>query len=217
MEQQKINIRDLRQDYRSSSLSEKEVKSNPIDQFALWFNNAVEAQILEPNAMTLATADKSGSPSARIVLLKEFDQEGFTFFTNYHSRKGHDIDENPKACLLFFWVELERQIRIEGKVEKISQELSTEYFHSRPYGSQLGAHASPQSEVIPDRTFLENNLKALESQFGEGEIPKPLHWGGYKLIPESVEFWQGRSSRLHDRIRYTLNTNKNWIIERLAP
>jgi len=217
MNEQKINIRDLRQDYKSSSLSESDVAKNPIDQFALWFNNAIETHILEPNAMTIATVNEDGFPSARVVLLKEFDQEGFTFFTNYNSQKGRDIETNPKVSLLFFWVELERQVRIEGIAKRISQEASEDYFHSRPHGSQLGAHASPQSTVIPNRDFLENNLKNLEDKFRNGEIPKPEYWGGYKICPKSIEFWQGRSNRLHDRIKYTLTSDNNWKIERLAP
>ncbi|WP_353133344.1 pyridoxamine 5'-phosphate oxidase [Pseudopedobacter sp.] len=217
MNEQKLNIRDLRQDYKSSSLSESDVAKNPIDQFALWFNHAIETHILEPNAMTIATVNEEGFPGTRVVLLKEFDQEGFTFFTNYNSQKGRDMERNPKVSLLFFWVELERQVRIEGIAKKISAEASEDYFHSRPHGSQLGAHASPQSTVIPNRDFLEDNLKSLEDKFKDSEVPKPEYWGGYKIYPKSIEFWQGRSNRLHDRIKYTLTGDNNWKIERLAP
>lgn len=217
MSEQKINIRDLRQDYRTSFLSEKDVDKNPFRQFGKWFNQALSAEIIEPNAMTLATADTHGYPNARIVLLKDFDDEGFTFFTNYNSHKGQEINENPNATLLFFWIELERQIKIRGTVEKISKEDSEDYFYSRPSGSQLGAHASPQSSVIPGREFLENNLKNLEQEYQDKKIPKPEHWGGYKVIPKTIEFWQGRANRLHDRIIYTVQNDRSWKIERLAP
>ena len=217
MSEQKINIRDLRQDYRASSLSEKDVDQNPFQQFSRWFNESIKAQILEPNAMTLATATADGIPNARIMLLKGFNEEGFTFFTNYNSKKAMEITENPNAALLFFWLELERQIRIKGKLFKVSQQESEDYFHSRPHGSQLGAHVSPQSSVIPDRDFLENRLKSLQEEYQDKEIPKPAHWGGYILKPEVIEFWQGGASRLHDRIVYTLQDNNTWKIERLAP
>ncbi len=217
MSEQKINIRDLRQDYKASSLSEKDVDKNPIQQFSTWFNQAFTAQITEPNAMMLATASADGIPNARIMLLKGFNEEGFTFFTNYNSQKASEISKNPNVSLLFFWLELERQIKIKGKAFKISEKESEDYFHSRPHGSQLGAHVSPQSSVIPDRAFLENRLKALQEEYKDKEIPKPAHWGGYIVKPEVIEFWQGGSGRLHDRIVYTLQDNNTWKIERLAP
>lgn len=213
-----INIKNLRLDYRSSSLLEENVSKNPLEQFAIWFDEAVKAEILEPNAMTLATASKNALPSARIVLLKGFDQEGFTFFTNFNSHKGIELTENPFAALVFFWGDLERQIRIEGVVERISDEESKSYFHSRPKGSQLGAWASPQSKAIPHREFLDEKILEMEHKYASDEvIPKPEHWGGYKVIPNQIEFWQGRSNRLHDRILYTQQKDESWIIERLAP
>lgn len=218
MSEQKLNLKDLRQDYRSSSLLEEDIEKTPLKQFEKWFKDALKAEILEPNAMTLATASKEGIPSARIVLLKDYDEDGFTFFTNYSSNKGQQLAENPFAALVFFWGDLERQIRIEGVIEKISIHESTSYYHSRPKGSQLGAWASPQSSVIPNRTFLELNLKKLEEQYKNEEIiPKPDFWGGYRLIPNLIEFWQGRSNRLHDRIVYKRQKDESWTIERLAP
>ncbi len=209
-------IADIRKDYKLQSLHENEVAANPTDQFTAWWNEAISSNIDEVNAMTLATANISGKPDARIVLLKGYDEKGFVFFTNYQSRKAQELAANPFATLVFFWKELERQVRIEGAVEKIAAADSDAYFNSRPVGSRIGAWASPQSTVINDRTLLEENVKQLELQYADGNIPRPEHWGGYVVKPTQVEFWQGRSSRLHDRIRYELK-NDNWIIERLAP
>jgi len=216
MDLTKENIQNLRQDYRSASLSENDVDNNPILQFKKWFQDAVNSQLYEPNVMTLATSDRFGKPTARIVLLKGIDEDGFVFYTNYESKKGHDIVENPQAALVFFWPELERQVRIEGMVSKVSEEASSEYFHSRPVGSQIGATASPQSEVISDRESLERKVEQLTTQYAGQEIPRPLHWGGYLVEPTHVEFWQGRPSRLHDRIIYDF-VEGSWIINRLAP
>jgi len=216
MELTKEMLQNLRQDYRTAELTEKEVDKNPIKQFEKWFSAALDAKLYEPNVMTLATADKSGKPNARIVLLKGFDNQGFSFFTNYLSTKGKELKKNPQACLVFFWAELERQVRIEGKVEKLDKEASEAYFHSRPQGSQIGAIASPQSQVISDRTDLEKKVEELTSAYENKTIPKPAHWGGYIVKPVSIEFWQGRSSRLHDRIKYDL-INGKWQINRLAP
>ncbi len=209
-------IADIRKDYKLQSLQEDEVAANPTDQFTNWWNEAMSSNIDEVNAMTLATASTSGKPDARIVLLKGYDENGFVFFTNYQSRKAQELAANPFATLVFFWKELERQVRIEGTVEKIAAADSDAYFNSRPVGSRIGAWASPQSTVISDRTLLEANVKQLELQFADGNIPRPEHWGGYVVKPTQVEFWQGRSSRLHDRIRYEMK-NDSWVIERLAP
>lgn len=209
-------IQNLRQDYRAAELTENEVNKNPIKQFEKWFNAALEAQLYEPNVMTLATADKSGKPNARIVLLKGFDDQGFSFYTNYLSTKGKELKKNPQACLVFFWAELERQVRIEGKVEKLDKETSEAYFHSRPQGSQIGAIASPQSQIISDRKVIEKKVEELTSTYKDKTIPKPAHWGGYIVKPTSIEFWQGRTSRLHDRIKYDL-INGKWQMNRLAP
>lgn len=216
MELTRENIQNLRQDYRAAELSEADIDKNPIAQFAKWFKDALDAKLYEPNVMTLATADLSGKPSSRILLLKGFDEDGFVFFTNYNSKKGKDLQENPQAAMQFFWPELERQVRIEGIVTKASAEASTAYFHSRPKGSQIGASASPQSTVIPDREILEERVKELTATYLEAEVPRPEHWGGYVLKPAHIEFWQGRPSRLHDRITYT-SVNGVWTINRLAP
>jgi pyridoxamine 5'-phosphate oxidase len=216
MELTKESIQNLRQDYRAAELAETDVDKNPIAQFGKWFKEALDAKLFEPNVMTLATADLSGKPSARILLLKGFDEHGFIFFTNYASQKGRDLQENPQAAMVFFWAELERQVRIEGKIVKVSEEESDSYFHSRPAGSQIGAHASPQSTVIPNREILEKRVQELTVAYAEKEVPRPEHWGGYLLQPSHIEFWQGRSSRLHDRIAYT-SVNGVWTINRLAP
>lgn len=210
------SIADIRKDYRLRSLSEADVQADPIAQFRVWWDEAVSSAVGEVNAMTLATVSAESRPSARIVLLKGFDENGFMFFTNYQSRKGKEIDANPHAALVFFWQELERQVRIEGGIEKVSEAESDTYYHSRPQGSQIGAWASPQSEVIAGRETIESNYASLEQKFGAGEVPRPGFWGGYIVRPSMIEFWQGRSSRLHDRIRYDL-ADGDWRITRLAP
>jgi pyridoxamine 5'-phosphate oxidase len=209
-------IADLRKEYQLQSLSEADVAADPIDQFKKWWDEAVQAEIGEVNAMTLATASTDGVPSARIVLLKGFSQHGFNFFTNYHSLKGRQLNANPRACLVFFWKELERQVRITGTVTRLSSEESDEYFHSRPVGSRIGAWTSPQSEVIASREWLQNEELNFKKEFSGKNILRPPHWGGYQVKPVCIEFWQGRASRLHDRLQYTLE-NKSWKIERLAP
>lgn len=211
-----MDISSIRKDYQLKSLSEEDVAANPFDQFAQWWDQAVKSEIDEVNAMTLATVDQHNRPSARIVLLKDFNASGFVFYTNYESDKGKQIEQNPHACLVFFWKELERQVRIEGICEQVSSAESDAYFQSRPIGSRIGASVSPQSRVIADRSILSDRVAAMERQFPTGEIPRPAHWGGYRLIPASIEFWQGRSSRLHDRIKY-LREDGAWGIVRLAP
>jgi len=216
MELTKESIQNLRQDYRAATLAEADIDQNPFTQFGKWFKEALEAQLPEPNVMTLATADHSGKPSARILLLKGFDENGFVFYTNYASQKGRELQENPQAAMVFFWAELERQVRIEGTIVKVSPEESTSYFHSRPAGSQIGALASPQSTVIPNREILENRVQELTDAYADKQVPRPENWGGYVLRPTHIEFWQGRSSRLHDRIAYS-SINGEWKIDRLAP
>jgi pyridoxamine 5'-phosphate oxidase len=211
------NIADIRKDYQLETLSEADVAADPIVQFGKWWDEAVKSDIVEVNAMTLATADTKGIPSARIVLLKEYDAKGFVFFTNYNSNKGEQLSQNPNACLVFFWKELERQVRITGTTEKISMEESIAYFNKRPDGSKIGAWASPQSLAVAGKAWLKETFDYYRERFKHGEIPKPPHWGGYRVKPFTIEFWQGRPSRMHDRIQYTLNADGNWAIERLAP
>ncbi|AUT03764.1 pyridoxamine 5'-phosphate oxidase [Nostoc sp. CENA543] len=210
-------IADLRKDYSLEGLSKNEVDPNPFIQFKKWFEQALAAQLPEPNAMTLATTTLDGKPSARMVLLKDFDERGFVLFTNYNSRKGQELTINPQAALVFWWAELERQVRILGCVERVSEAESDYYFETRPAKSRLGAWASEQSQVIPNREFLEQRMQELQSKYENQEIPRPPHWGGFRVIPSEIEFWQGRSSRLHDRLLYTLTENGNWQIERLSP
>ncbi len=210
------SIADLRKDYTLQELNETEVDLNPFVQFQRWFDQAVEAQLPEPNAMTVATATKEGIPSARIVLLKGFDDRGFVFYTNYSSHKAQELTDNPHAALVFLWTELERQIRIVGSVEKVSAEESDAYFYSRPIGSRLGAWTSEQSQVIANRDVLEQRLTELKTQYEHQEISRPPHWGGFRVKPIAIEFWQGRSSRLHDRLRYQLQ-NGEWMLDRLSP
>lgn len=212
------SIADLRQNYTLAGLSEADLDSNPIQQFNLWFEQALAADLIEPNAMTLATATADGKPSARIVLLKGVSEQGFVFYTNYGSQKGRQLIANPYAALVFHWDKLERQIRIEGKVEKLSSAESLEYFHSRPKASQLGAWTSNQSQVIANREVLEQKLASLQAQYSdEDTIPLPEHWGGFRVVPNRLEFWQGRPSRLHDRLLYDLEADGSWSISRLAP
>jgi pyridoxamine 5'-phosphate oxidase len=210
------SIADIRKEYAAQTLLEKDVDVSPIQQFKKWWDEAIASQLLEPNAMTLATASSDGLPSARIVLLKGFDEGGFVFYTNYKSYKGLQLEENPKASLVFHWKELERQVRIVGIVEKAPVVESDDYFNSRPVGSRVGAWASPQSTVIPNREWLEEEVEKRKSELSEGCIPRPPFWGGYVVRPVVIEFWQGRVSRLHDRIQYTLEEGR-WKIERLAP
>ncbi len=210
-------IADIRKDYKLRSFQESDADTNPIRQFEKWWQEAISSDILEVNAMTLATASSDGLPSARIVLLKGVSENGFSFFTNYNSFKGRQLMENPRACLVFFWRELERQVRITGIIQKLSAEESNEYFNSRPEGSRIGAIASPQSQVIPDRNWLENEVESVSAKYENKTISRPDHWGGYVVRPITIEFWQGRSNRLHDRLQYTLEDNGSWKIERLAP
>lgn len=211
------SVADLRKDYTFQGLKETDVDTNPFKQFQIWFDQALAAQLLEPNAMTLATTTKDGKPSARIVLLKGFDERGFVFYTNYESHKGQELAENPQAALVFWWAELERQVRIEGRVEQVSEQESDAYFHSRPFNSRLGAWASQQSQVIENREVLELNWQELQTQYENRDVPRPPHWGGFRVIPTAIEFWQGRSSRLHDRLLYRCIDDGSWIIERLSP
>lgn len=207
----------LRQNYALAALSESDSLPNPIAQFARWFDEALDSKVLEPNAFSLATATPDGRPSVRTILLKGFDNQGFMFFTNYESRKGSELENNPQAAVLFTWLDLQRQVRIEGRIEKISPEESLDYFQSRPRESQIGAWASPQSRPIAAREVLEKNQSALAVQYdGVEKLPLPPFWGGYRLIPDCFEFWQGRESRLHDRIVYE-RSGENWKIGRLAP
>jgi len=211
-----MSISDLRQDYRLHGLHETEIDPDPIKQFELWFAQAQAAGGVEPNAMTVATASADGEPSARIVLLKGLDDRGFVFYTNYESAKGRDLAENARAALLFYWPQLERQVRVSGNVTKITREESERYFHSRPLGSQIGAAASHQSEILDDREALEAEFARLEEVYKGRNVPLPDFWGGYRVSPDWIEFWQGRPSRLHDRLRY-LREGDEWRVVRLSP
>ncbi|MCD0504748.1 pyridoxamine 5'-phosphate oxidase [Bordetella petrii] len=210
-----MSVSDLRQSYEKSTLLEDTAAPSPFDQFSLWFDQALAAKVPEPNAMSLATVDATGQPSARIVLIKGYDERGFVFFTNYESRKGQDLLGNARAGLLFFWQPLERQVRIEGRVEKVSAEESDAYYQSRPLGSRIGAWASRQSQPVT-RAELEAREQEIRAQYGE-QPPRPPHWGGYRLAPTLFEFWQGRPSRLHDRLRYLPDGKGGWAIDRLSP
>ncbi|MBR8057831.1 pyridoxamine 5'-phosphate oxidase [Burkholderia dolosa] len=211
-------LADLRINYSRASLDEADVAPDPFAQFDRWFNEALAARLPEPNTMTLATVGADGRPSARIVLIKGVDERGFVFFTNYESRKGRELAAHPYAALLFYWIELERQVRIEGRIEKTSAEESDRYFASRPLGSRIGAWASEQSAVIDSRATLEAREKAVAERFGD-DPPRPPHWGGYRVVPDAIEFWQGRPSRLHDRLLYTRDASapQGWTISRLSP
>lgn len=209
-----MSIADLRQSYEKGTLLEQDAKASPYEQFGLWFEQALEQNVPEPTAMTLATADAQGRPSARIVLLKGFDESGFVFYTNYNSRKGQDLAAQPYVCLNFFWQQLERQVRINGLIDKVSAQESDEYFHSRPLGSRLGAWVSAQSQPTT-LAALEANTAAVQQKYGE-QPPRPPHWGGYRVAPEYFEFWQGRPSRLHDRLTYQ-RSGTRWALERISP
>jgi len=210
-------VADLRKDYRKASLDEQDIAQDPFVQFDTWWQEALNAGVDEANAMTLSTVSKDGFPTSRIVLLKSYDRDGFIFFTNYTSKKGQNMAENPHVALLFFWRELERQVRVEGSVRKVSPQDSDIYYNSRPLGSRIGAIASPQSQVIPNREYLEAAVSKLEAEYKDHAPQRPEHWGGYIVVPELVEFWQGRSSRLHDRIQYTKDAGGKWQPVRLAP
>lgn len=211
------SISDLRREYSFGSLRRKDLLPDPIEQFRVWFDAALAADIIEPNAMTLSTVSADGKPSARIVLLKGVDKRGFSFFTNYESRKGQELAANPHAALTFLWREMERQVRVEGTVEKVSREESESYFRIRPRNSRLGAWVSHQSQPIANRGVLEENMKELQARFPDEDVPLPPDWGGYIVKPEVIEFWQGQRSRLHDRFEYRRQTDGHWSIERLAP
>lgn len=212
-----LDLAALRHDYVARGLRRADLHEDPIKQFAIWFGEAAATQIRDVNAMSLATATAEGTPSLRIVLLKGISERGFVFYTNYASEKGQQLEQNPRAALNIFWVQLERQIRVNGTVEKTSRAESEEYFHSRPLGSQLGAWASAQSEPVANREVLESQLAAAAERFAGGSVPLPEHWGGYRVVPETIEFWQGRTNRLHDRFRYQRQSGGSWLIERLSP
>lgn len=211
-----MHLADLRKDYALAGLTEKDLAKDPFRQFEKWFAEAEAAKVPEPNAMVLSTATRDGRPSARVVLLKGLDGRGFVFYSNYESRKGRELEVNPRATLTFPWISVERQVIVEGTVTKVAREESEAYFHARPRASQLGAWVSSQSTIIPNRRLLEDSLKELEKKYAGQEVPLPPHWGGWRLAPDFVEFWQGRRSRLHDRLRYR-REKEGWIIERLAP
>jgi pyridoxamine 5'-phosphate oxidase len=211
------DIADLRREYSTNGLTEADAGADPFSLFRQWFEQARAAELWEPNAMTLATATPDGIPSARIVLLKALDNRGFTFFTNYDSRKGREMAANPRVALVFMWQQLERQVRVEGTIEKVTDAESDAYFITRPLGSRLGAWASAQSKVIPSREFLETQHAELMAKYPDGNVPRPPNWGGYRVLPTSIEFWQGRPSRLHDRILFTRRSDGSWNKVRLSP
>ncbi len=212
-----MDLSDLRQSYSRGSFSKEDLLESPFAQFEKWFQQAMDSRLEEPNAMCLATADASGQPKTRVVLLKDFSEKGLVFYTNYESRKAADLRENPKAAANFLWLPLQRQVNVTGRVERVSKAESLKYFLSRPFGSQLGAWTSPQSKVITSRSVLESKLDQMKRKFSEGRVPLPDNWGGYRIIPESFEFWQGRPNRLHDRFIYRLGEAGAWQAERLAP
>lgn len=211
-----MSIADIRTDYRRHAFSEQDAADDPIAQFTTWFDDAVRAEVMEPNAMCLATATPDAYPSARMVLLKGVDARGFVFYTDYRSRKGRELADNPGAALCFFWPELERQVRVTGAVQRVSRAESDAYFQSRPLPSRIGAWSSVQSSVLPSREVLEAEVEAVTQRFAAGEVPLPEHWGGFRVVPEEIEFWQGRSSRLHDRIHYRREAGQ-WVKRRLSP
>jgi len=211
-----MDLSDLRQSYTKGRFSEEDLADSPFDQFEHWFRQAVDSKLDEPNAMCLASADAEGRPSTRVVLLKDFSGKGLTFYTNYESRKARELDANPHASANFLWLPLQRQINVTGRVERVSKAESLKYFLSRPFGSRLGAWTSPQSKVISSRQILEMKLDQMKRKFADGEVPLPDHWGGYRIVPETFEFWQGRPNRLHDRFLYT-RTDGGWTVDRLAP
>jgi pyridoxamine 5'-phosphate oxidase len=212
-----MNLAEMREEYMQSGLAEEDLAPDPFDQFEGWFQQALAGKMLEPNAMSLATVSPEGQPSVRTVLLKYFDRDGLVFFTNYESRKARDIEQNPRVSILFPWLELERQVRIDGTASKVSSAESLKYFLSRPHGSQLGAWVSQQSAVVSSRQMLMTKFDELKRKFQAGQVPLPSFWGGYRIVPDTFEFWQGRQSRLHDRLRYTRQEDGSWLIERLAP
>jgi pyridoxamine 5'-phosphate oxidase len=212
-----MSVAEMRREYARTGLAEADLDPSPFRQFARWFEQARAAALPEPNAMTLATASRDGVPSARIVLLKGFDERGFVFYTNYGSQKGRELAENPRAALTFYWAALERQVRIAGGVAPVSREESRRYFEGRPLGSRLGSALSRQSEPIPDRSVLEAEFLRLQAAHADGNVPLPDFWGGYRVSPATIEFWQGRPSRLHDRLRYAREENGGWRVERLSP
>jgi pyridoxamine 5'-phosphate oxidase len=211
-----MDLSELRLSYTKAGLTEAEADPDPLRQFEVWLNQAISMRLVEPNAMTLATTNASGQPNARTVLLKAFDTAGFVFYTNYESRKGREIEENPKVSLLFYWAELERQVRIAGVAARVPASESDEYFNSRPMGHQFGAWVSDQSSVIEGREVLEEQLSRVAKRFDQGPVPRPPHWGGFRVTPHAIEFWQGRPNRLHDRLEY-LRLGEEWLIRRLSP
>ncbi len=213
----RIAVSEFRHQCAQASLTESDVDPNPFTQFARWFQDALQAELPQPYAMTLATAMPDGTPSARMVLLKDFDEQGLTFYSNYDSQKGNELAQNPQAAVVFYWAELSRQIRISGRVGQVTPEESDAYWRTRPVGSRLGALASRQSQVISGREVLEARLKQLQADYQNGDIPRPAYWGGYRLAPWTIEFWHHREDRLHDRLRYTRQPNHGWLLERLSP